>query len=53
MANRIAFFVGDFPSKSETWVYYEIIQLMQEGFEIKVFSIREKKPSFFWMTHDT
>ena len=51
MANRIAFFVGDFPSKSETWVYHEIIQLMQEGFEIKVFSIREKKPSFFLDEH--
>ncbi len=45
MVNRIAYFVADFPSKSETWVHHEIIQLMQEGFSVKVFS-RNKKPSF-------
>ena len=47
MVNRIAYFVGDFPSKSETWVYHEIIQLMQAGFIVKIFSIRGKKPSVF------
>ena len=46
MANRIAYFVGDFPSKTETWVWREIMQLIQENVTIKIFSIRDKKPSF-------
>ena len=47
MVKRIAYIVGGFPSKSETWIPREIIQLLQEGYDVKIFSIREKKPSFF------
>ena len=44
MVKRIAYIVGNFPSKSETWINHEIIQLMKEGFDVKIFSFREKKP---------
>ena len=47
MVKRIAYFVGDFPSKSQTWISQEIIQLMREGFIVRIFSIRCKKPSSF------
>jgi glycosyltransferase involved in cell wall biosynthesis len=43
--SRIAYFVSDFPSKSETWVLREIIDLIGGGYDIKIFS-REKKPAF-------
>src|SRR3972149_9110214 len=44
MVKKIVYFVDLFPSKSETWVQNEIFSLMQQGFEIKIFS-RDKKPS--------
>jgi colanic acid/amylovoran biosynthesis glycosyltransferase len=53
MSKRIAYFVGDFPSKTETWVCREIMQLMQEDVTIKNFSIRDKKPSFFLSEYST
>ena len=48
MAKKIAYFVGDFPSKSETWICREILQLMEENLEIKNFSIRDKKTITFF-----
>ncbi|NWF90936.1 MAG: glycosyltransferase [Ignavibacteriaceae bacterium] len=39
---KIAYFVGEFPSKSETWIWNEITALLQKGFIINVFS-RDKK----------
>ena len=47
MKKRIAYFVGDFPSRSETWIFTEIMQLMQQDINIKIFSVRDKKPSLF------
>jgi glycosyltransferase involved in cell wall biosynthesis len=43
MIKKIAYFVGEFPSKSETWVYNEILGLTNEGYIVKIFS-RNKKP---------
>ena len=47
MEKKIAYFVGNFPSKSETWIFREIYQLIQEGIPVKIFSVRDKKPSLF------
>lgn len=35
---RIAYFAEIFPSKSETWVHSEIIELKKLGYEVRVFS---------------
>ncbi len=35
---RIAYFAEIFPSKSETWVHNEILELQKLGYEVKVFS---------------
>ena len=45
MAKKIAYFVGNFPSKSETWIPREILELMNEEVDIKIFSIRDKRTS--------
>ena len=45
MAKKIAYFVGNFPSKSETWIPREILELMNEEIDIKIFSIRDKRTS--------
>lgn len=43
---RIAYFAEIFPSKSETWVHNEILELQKLGHEVKVFSTWEAPEIF-------
>jgi len=37
---RIAFFVGAFPTISETWLINQVVDLRDRGIEIEVFSLK-------------
>ncbi len=42
---KIAYFAEIFPSTSETWVHHEISQLLQLGFEVRVFATHPRPTS--------
>lgn len=44
MIKKITYFVDYFPSRSETWINNEVLQLLKMGYIVKIFSMK-KKPS--------
>jgi len=49
---KLAYFAEDFPSDSETWIHYEIAELIRLGWTVRVFATR--RPTIVvpeWRTH--